>query len=130
MAYPIKNFRLYFKKKSNVEGFTSLGLCTTLYYGVPEGYTSDNQDIEEVSIKEIDKATQGIQLFNKEFGDFDYKYPSAYSDRLCLKADYAESSSSHNTGFARLSNIALLNSDAIYDGVIMPNKSETKGLPQ
>lgn len=35
------------------------------------------------------------------------------ADIFCLKADYAESSGMHNTGFARMANYVLKNSSAI-----------------
>lgn len=35
-------------------------------------------------------------------GKYSFKHGSIPTDRWCLKTDYAESSSSHNTGTARI----------------------------
>lgn len=121
MDYPVKNYRVYFNKTADIAGYTGTGKTTAFYERVAEGTTS--------SIYAQD-TIKGYRIFDSLYGDSssDYPYPSAYSLRLCLKADYAESSSSHNTGFARLTNKALSESDILQDSLIAPN--ETGRLPQ
>ena len=79
LAYPIKNYRIYLKNSSKVEG--------SLYLGCDEqGVGGELQDSAKFSFRlasETQKAAAPVDCF-------------------CLKADYAESSSSHNTGMAKL----------------------------
>ena len=79
LAYPIKNYRIYFKNASKVAG--------DLYLGCDEqGVGGTLQDTAKYSFRPAGTS-------NKE---------AAPVDCFCLKADFAESSSSHNTGMAKL----------------------------
>lgn len=79
LAYPIKNYRIYFKNSSKVAG--------DLYLGCDEqGVGGTLQETAKYSFR-----PKGVS--NKV---------AAPVDCFCLKADFAESSSSHNTGMAKL----------------------------
>lgn len=79
LAYPVKNYRIYFKNASKVAG--------DLYLGCDEqGVGGTLQETAKYSFRPASKS-------NKE---------AAPVDCFCLKADFAESSSSHNTGMAKL----------------------------
>lgn len=81
LAYPTKNYRLYSKSAKKAAG--------QLYVGVNErGEGGTLQDTHKYSFKI--KGVGGAEL------------DAAPVDCWCAKADYAESSSSHNTGMARL----------------------------
>ena len=79
LAYPVKNYRIYFKNSSKVAG--------QLYLGCDEqGVGGELQEKAVYSFRPASSAQK----------------QAAPVDCFCLKADYAESSSSHNTGMARL----------------------------
>ena len=79
LAYPIKNYRIYFKNASKVAG--------DLYLGCDEqGVGGTLQETAKYSFR----PASGTQK------------QAAPVDCFCLKADFAESSSSHNTGMAKL----------------------------
>ena len=79
LAYPVKNYRIYFKNASKVAG--------DLYLGCDEqGVGGELQEKAEYSFR----PANGSQK------------QAAPVDCFCLKADFAESSSSHNTGMAKL----------------------------
>lgn len=79
LAYPIKNYRIYFKNASKVAG--------DLYLGCDEqGVGGELQEKAEYSFRPSGSAQK----------------QAAPVDCFCLKADFAESSSSHNTGMAKL----------------------------
>ena len=79
LAYPIKNYRIYFKNASKVAG--------DLYLGCDEqGVGGELQEEAAYSFR----PASGSQK------------QAAPVDCFCLKADFAESSSSHNTGMAKL----------------------------
>ena len=81
LAYPTKNYRLYSKSAKKVAG--------QLYVGVNErGEGGTLQSSNKYSFKI--KGIGGVE------------FDAAPVDCWCAKADYAESSSSHNTGMARL----------------------------
>ena len=79
LAYPIKNYRIYFKNASKVAG--------DLYLGCDEqGVGGELQEEAKYSFRQAgtsNKAAAPVGCF-------------------CLKADFAESSSSHNTGMAKI----------------------------
>lgn len=79
MAYPIKNYRIYFKNASKVAG--------SLYLGCDEQGVGG--ELQEKAVYSFRPAS-GTQK------------QAAPVDCFCLKADFAESSSSHNTGMAKL----------------------------
>ena len=79
LAYPIKNYRIYFKNASKVAG--------QLYLGC------DEQGVGGVL---QEKAVYSFRPANGS------QKQAAPVDCFCLKADFAESSSSHNTGMAKL----------------------------
>lgn len=85
LAYPIKNYRFYIKNSSKVAG--------ELYIGVDEnGIGGTLSTTHKWSFRNLsDSGKRPIPV-----------------DAWCLKADYAESSSSHNTGMARLVNTTLV----------------------
>lgn len=79
LAYPIKNYRIYFKNSSKVAG--------SLYLGCDEqGVGGELQEKAKYSFRPASSSHK----------------QAAPVDCFCLKADYAESSSSHNTGMAKL----------------------------
>ena len=79
LAYPIKNYRIYFKNASKVAG--------DLYLGCDEqGVGGELQE-------------EAVYSFRPASGS---QKQAAPVDCFCLKADFAESSSSHNTGMAKL----------------------------
>lgn len=79
LAYPIKNYRIYFKNASKVAG--------DLYLGCDEqGVGGTLQDTAKYSFRPAGTSNKA----------------AAPVDCFCLKADFAESSSSHNTGMAKL----------------------------
>lgn len=79
LAYPVKNYRIYFKNANKVNGVLSQGVDKTGAGG---------------SVVETNKYS-----FRKATSTQKAAIPV---DCFCLKADYAESSSSHNTGTARI----------------------------
>lgn len=90
LAYPIKNYRIYFKNSKKEAG--------KLYVGCDDkGQGGELQAKPKLSFHEANK--QG-------------KKP-AKVDCFCLKADYAESSSSHNTGMARFANDVLIAANSL-----------------
>lgn len=79
LAYPIKNYRIYFKNASKVAG--------DLYLGCDEqGVGGELQDEAKYSFRQAGTSNKA----------------AAPVDCFCLKADFAESSSSHNTGMAKI----------------------------
>ena len=79
LAYPIKNYRLYFKNASKVAG--------DLYLGCDEqGVGGELQEEAKYSFRQAGTSNKA----------------AAPVDCFCLKADFAESSSSHNTGMAKI----------------------------
>lgn len=98
MSYPIKNYRIYFDKKAD-QG-NNIGAGKSSYILI--GNSAINIDFE-YKVGATDLPTSGTKfkypLFSKDFND---DYTSAAAKLFCLKADYADSSSQHNTGFARL----------------------------
>lgn len=85
LAYPIKNYRIYFKNAAKEEG--------KLYLGCNEqGVGGELQA----------KAKFSFRLASAN------NYAAAPVNCFCTKADFAESSSSHNTGMARIVQDTLL----------------------
>jgi hypothetical protein len=79
LAYPIKNYRIYFKNASKVAG--------DLYLGCDEqGVGGELQEEAKYSFRQEGTSNKA----------------AAPVDCFCLKADFAESSSSHNTGMAKI----------------------------
>jgi hypothetical protein len=79
LAYPIKNYRIYFKNASKVAG--------DLYLGCDEqGVGGELQEDAKYSFRQAGTSNKA----------------AAPVDCFCLKADFAESSSSHNTGMAKI----------------------------
>ena len=90
LAYPIKNYRLYLYNSSKVNG--------QLYIGCNEsGIGGELQSDAKYSFRPAgDNNRKAIPV-----------------NCFCLKADYAESSSSHNTGMARLVHSTLLKANEL-----------------
>lgn len=85
LAYPIKNYRIYLYNIAKVDG--------QLYLGCDEqGVGGTLQDRALFSFR---LSSSGV-------------YAAAPVNCFCTKADYAESSSSHNTGMARIVQDTLL----------------------
>lgn len=121
MNYPIKNLRLYIKDKAKGK------------YGdwdLPVTYTGDTSDPEKMVTIEHPKGTGIPMKDGKGKIAFKSSLPGTFSEGekkaqkvncWTLKADYAESSSSHNTGVARIWNKVMR--DALLGG---EHVSETK----
>ncbi len=86
LAYPIKNYRLYTKKADKTQ--------SPVYIGCDEQGIGGTQ------------AAKGKWSFHLK--DDNHEYVAAPVNCWCGKADYAESSSSHNTGMARIANDVLV----------------------
>ena len=86
LAYPIKNFRIYFKNAAGVFGDVYEGVD-----GTGAGGTKNPDPAPKFSFRLPDETGKRPAPVNV----------------WCLKADYAESSSSHNTGMAKLANRTL-----------------------
>lgn len=89
LAYPIKNYRIYLNNSGKIDG--------TMYLGC---------DSQGVGGTEIPGGGKGKVKYSFRNPDSNGKIPAPVNC-FCLKADFAESSSSHNTGFARLANDIL-----------------------
>lgn len=89
LAYPIKNYRFYFRSANNSKVFGEV------YTGVDE-FGAGGTKIEDAKPLWSFKPVNSLG-----------KIPAPVNV-WCLKADYAESSSSHNTGMARMANDALV----------------------
>lgn len=85
LAYPIKNYRIYLYDANKVNG--------QLYLGCNE--------------QGVGGTLQSDVKYSFRPGD-ENSYAAAPVNCFCLKADYAESSSSHNTGMAKLVHTTLL----------------------
>lgn len=94
LAYPIKNYRIYIKNRSKKAG--------KLYKGCDNSGNGG----------EIDSANPAKWSFKTSNSSDSGKVPIPV-DCWCLKADYAESSSTHNTGMARLINNTLIKMNAL-----------------
>ena len=131
MSYPIKNFRIYFGKKITpaADTFDSDGEKVS-GTGNQEGF-GDCYSFNDGSKNWIDGKYGKTTVFVVGSEVVDHTYtsnvegnPKLYqmtadaipANVFCLKADYAESSGMHNTGFARLANYTLENSTSIQAG--------------
>ncbi|MCC8146120.1 MAG: CotH kinase family protein, partial [Bacteroidales bacterium] len=85
LAYPIKNYRIYLRNANKADGMMYLG-C----------------DSQGLGGKQQEKAKYSFRAPGNTG-----KVPAPVNC-FCLKADFAESSSSHNTGMARLANDVLV----------------------
>lgn len=94
MNYPVKNLRLYSgKKDDNGEYYSRMFVGSNIFIdGSPNNINWDNINLET----EIGKKRQ-----------YAFKEKAIPVNCWCLKADFAESSSSHNTGTARFWNDVL-----------------------
>lgn len=95
MNYPVKNLRLYTgKKDDNKNYYSRLFVGADIFIdGSPNNISWDNINLES----EVTKRK------------YSFKENSIPVNCWCLKADFAESSSSHNTGTARYWNDVLKN---------------------
>ncbi|MFI3164610.1 MAG: CotH kinase family protein, partial [Bacillota bacterium] len=90
LAYPIKNYRLYLKKHTT--------LTAQLYLGCDaQGVGGILQEEAKYSFQEAGTVLKKASPVNC----------------FCLKADFAESSSSHNTGMARIANDTLIKAEEL-----------------
>ena len=149
MAYPIKNFRLYLNKKASGSGIAEhdaktsiIGYVEHFYQGnaenpLPANFNPDAADSASLEAWEKRKAkgnyyTAEYAIFSKDYinpetgvGD---SVESAPANRFCMKADYAESSGVHNTGFARFSN-ELFKSSAALSATDITSANESSLTP-
>lgn len=95
MNYPVKNLRLYTgKKDDNKQYYSRLFVGSDIFIdGSHNNISWDNINLDS----EVDKR------------EYSFKDGSIPVNCWCLKADFAESSSSHNTGTARYWNGVLKN---------------------
>jgi len=133
MSYPVKNFRIYFAKgitpAADTDNEPGFGACyeytdTDGTYG-PEGKVYEGGDFGKTTV-----FKQGVEVTGTDYTTtvsdaivYKMRSDSIPANVFCLKCDYAESSGTHNTGFARLANVALETSSDITDG------AETVHLP-
>lgn len=129
MAYPIKNFRIYFNKgitsaadTGNSEGFGDAYVITkgdTTYeegsYGKTGVLVVGSSIVDTHSTPQVGNATK-----------YRISQESIPANEFCLKADYAESSGVHNTGFAKMANYVMENSGNIMSTI----KEANSKLPQ
>ena len=96
MNYPVKNLRLYTGKKDDAgEYYSRLFVGSNIFIdGSPSNLSWDNINLDT----EVKKKRQ-----------YAFKDGSIPVNCWCLKADFAESSSSHNTGTSRYWNQVLKN---------------------
>lgn len=97
MNYPVKNLRLYTGKKDKAgEYYSRLFVGSNIFIdGSPNNLSWDNINLDT----EVKKKRQ-----------YAFKEGAIPVNCWCLKADFAESSSSHNTGTSRYWNQVLKNS--------------------
>ena len=134
MDYSLKNYRFYFNKNAKKSGIAAydntVGKVTAMYQGTKENplpYNFDPQgDWSDAQRQNFLKSKAEYQIFSTEYDD---PYTSAPSNRFCFKADYAESSGVHNTGFARLSN-EILTKSAPLRSTNITSSEEYSELPQ
>lgn len=135
MQYPAKNFRFYFKKtiNENCPYYNSVsisgdkpgdfGFTSRMWINIGPNFVPDDpQFTGTLQTDNLGKAKYSLYSKDYEQGD---EYTSAPANVFCLKADFAESSGTHNTGFARLAHYALTNSSNICSSVDHSHK-----LPQ
>lgn len=91
LAYPIKNYRIYLYNSSNVNGQLYIGCNES---GIGGTLQSDAKYSFRPAAGNNNRKDIPVNCF-------------------CLKADYAESSSSHNTGMARLVHSTLLKANEL-----------------
>ena len=159
MNYYLKNFRIYTKKaidsslSENGYNATPLysdggkkgdnGFSTHGFTGVSEDFYYDGTNTtgnfsgsHMYSSNPNKPASVKIQLYKagEGFGNEHYTYGSAPANVFCLKADYAESSGCHNTGFARFANYFLKNSNDVRGNsdieAVFKKDGNVKDIPQ
>lgn len=151
MAYPIKNFRLYLNKKASGSGIPEHDASTSLIGYIEHFYQGDAERplpanfnpsaADSTSLEYWEKRKQKKNYYVAEYSIFskDYINPetgvgdsvtSAPANRFCMKADYAESSGVHNTGFARFSNELFKSSGALAATDITSSKESSLTPPQ
>lgn len=118
MVYPKRNYRIYtaLKKMLNPDDQTT---PFRLWY--THGYAMDSsskwtESKREGKIKEtVDPETGEISYNDKRKVFYKFKAGSQDAVRWTIKADFAESSGTHNTGTARLWNDVMRNATVTYD---------------
>jgi hypothetical protein len=138
MAYPVKNYRIYTNKDPKNVSYPEGTTCkvSAMWQGNsasplpwnfdPESPVWSQEQKDSWKIQKYDEKSYGYQLRSTEYGD---SITSAPANRFCLKADYAESSGTHNTGFARFANDVMKNSTAIVSANYTSANEESR-LPQ
>ena len=97
MEYPIKNFRFYTQKDSADKTYN-------------KKETAGNEYTTKMWVGGNNPKTDGKELTGKK-RKYSFKPGAQPVKCWCLKADYAESSSTHNTGIARLWNQVMRDVD-------------------
>ena len=109
MTYPKKNYRLYTEEKKLSKPTWPNGAVWKFDPDHSGFWRMDSSDIKnEANWKEVawsgkKKGKHTINYSFRDWGDYENGEPQAVS-RWCIKADFAESSSTHNTNVARLWN--------------------------
>ena len=109
MTYPKKNYRLYTEEKKLSKPTWPNGVVWNFDPNHSGFWRMDSSDIKnEANWKEIPwsgkkAGKHTIKYSFRDWGDYENGEPQAVS-RWCIKADFAESSSTHNTNIARLWN--------------------------
>ena len=109
MTYPKKNYRLYTEEKKLSKPTWPNGVVWNFDPNHSGFWRMDSSDIKnEANWKEIPwsgkkAGKHKIKYSFRDWGDYENGEPQAVS-RWCIKADFAESSSTHNTNIARLWN--------------------------
>lgn len=137
MAYPIKNYRIYTNKKTKGTSYGEVDCSVNaMYQGDsenplpwnfdPNSSIYSEQQLTDWSRGKYDGKAYAYSLRSPEYGD---SVESAPANRFCLKADYAESSGTHNTGFARFANDIMKSSDPVISANYTSANEESR-LPQ
>ena len=112
MNYPVKNLRLYTGKKNDKtkEYYSRLFVGKNIFKDNNPNNRLTKEEFEKISANTTDIETWNVNE-ESEVKDkkrrHQFKTGSAPVNCWCLKADFAESSSSHNTGTARYWNEVL-----------------------
>ena len=113
MYYPKKNYRIYTQKNSDTRMFLSKSETDVLEFN--QMMKSNFGETEADRVYEFARGEKSKKLYAFK----NYKTDKTNSQPVkcwCLKADFAETSSSHNTGIARLWGDTMKNASVDFDG--------------
>ena len=151
MEYPVKNFRIYFNKSitsaSKAQNASGFGDCYEGYLSNNNNWSNTQPSGESIhytegnfgkttkfvvgsSVIDHTKVPSGSESSSKKY--YKMRTDAFPADLFCFKADYAESSGIHNTGFARMANYVLENSVNICPSVekTIEGEYDQSKLPQ